>query len=247
MTVGLPVLLFEGALVELLEAIVADEMLGVELALHGGDAATRNGLVAACAQRASHRVVVDLAVRHAVVVKEVALVEWHSTVCTHEAFRMPLCIQRRDKVLHDGPIATTASRSKHVKVVIATVGPAVLLVKAVLSKRLAALGTEEVFRVPGLVQGCYAPVFDGPVAVGTFGGKQTVVILLAVSLAISLKERLGAKLLVALGAHKVLRMPRLAQRCYDLSCDGLLACSTRSLRHGLHPVPRHIRVEMAQH
>ena len=47
-------------------------MLRVELAEHGGDAAAGDGLVAAGAERAAHRVVVRLAVRQPVVLEEVA-------------------------------------------------------------------------------------------------------------------------------------------------------------------------------
>ena len=47
-------------------------MLWVELAEHGGDAAAGDGLVAAGAERAAHRVVVRLAVRQPVVLEEVA-------------------------------------------------------------------------------------------------------------------------------------------------------------------------------
>ena len=56
----------------LLEAEGAEEVLRVELAEHGGDAAAGDGLVAAGAERAAHRVVVRLAVRQPVVLEEVA-------------------------------------------------------------------------------------------------------------------------------------------------------------------------------
>lgn len=50
LAVGFVILLFEGALVELLQAKGAHEMLGMELLGHGGDAAARDGLLAARAQ-----------------------------------------------------------------------------------------------------------------------------------------------------------------------------------------------------
>lgn len=50
MAVRFVVLFFEGSLVELLEAEGADEVLGVELAEHGRDAAPGDGLMAAGAQ-----------------------------------------------------------------------------------------------------------------------------------------------------------------------------------------------------
>lgn len=75
LAVGLVVLLLEGALVELLEAEGADKVLRVELLAHGGDAAARDGLLAAGAQRAAPLVVVRLAVRLAVMVEEAAVDE----------------------------------------------------------------------------------------------------------------------------------------------------------------------------
>ena len=75
LTVRLVVLLLEGALVELLEAEGADEVLGVELLGHGGDAAARDGLLAARAQRAPPLVVVRLAVGLPLVLKEAAVDE----------------------------------------------------------------------------------------------------------------------------------------------------------------------------
>lgn len=75
LAVGLVVLLLEGALVELLEAEGTDEVLGVELLGHGGDAAAGDGLLAPGAQGAAPLVVVDLAVRLPVVLKEAAVDE----------------------------------------------------------------------------------------------------------------------------------------------------------------------------
>lgn len=75
LTVRLVVLLLEGALVELLEAEGAHEVLRVELLGHGGDAAARDGLLAAGAQRAAPLVVVHLAVGLPVVLEEAAVDE----------------------------------------------------------------------------------------------------------------------------------------------------------------------------
>lgn len=75
LAVGFVILLFEGALVELLQAKGAHEMLGMELLGHGGDAAARDGLLAARAQRAAPLMVVDLTVRLPVVLKEAAVDE----------------------------------------------------------------------------------------------------------------------------------------------------------------------------
>lgn len=76
MAVGLVILLFEGALIKLLEAEGAHKVLRVELLAHGCDAAAGDGLLAAGAQRATPLVVVGLAVRLAVVVKEAAINKW---------------------------------------------------------------------------------------------------------------------------------------------------------------------------
>lgn len=76
LTVRLVVLLLEGALVELLEAEGTDEVLGVELLGHGGDAAARDGLLAAGAQRAAPLVVVHLTVGLPVMLEEAAVDEW---------------------------------------------------------------------------------------------------------------------------------------------------------------------------
>lgn len=75
LAVRLVVLLLEGAFVELLKAESAHKVLRVELLAHGGDAAARDGLLAAGAERAAALVVVRLTVRLAVVVEEAAVYE----------------------------------------------------------------------------------------------------------------------------------------------------------------------------
>ena len=75
LAVRLVVLLLERALVELLEAEGADEVLRVELLGHGGDAAARDGLLAARAQGAPPLVVVRLAVGLPLVLEEAAVDE----------------------------------------------------------------------------------------------------------------------------------------------------------------------------
>lgn len=70
MAVRLVVLLLEGSFVELLQAEGAHKVLRVELLGHGSDAAARDRLLAAGAQRAAALVVVHLAVRLPVVLKE---------------------------------------------------------------------------------------------------------------------------------------------------------------------------------
>lgn len=73
--VRLVILFFEGALVKLLEAKSTHKVLWVELLAHGRDAAAGDGLLAAGAQRATALVVMGLAVRLALVVKEAAVYE----------------------------------------------------------------------------------------------------------------------------------------------------------------------------
>lgn len=80
LAVGLVILLLESALVQLLEAESTNKVLRVELLAHGGDAAPRDGLLAARAQRAAALVVVRLAVRLPVVIKEAAVDEWREAL-----------------------------------------------------------------------------------------------------------------------------------------------------------------------
>lgn len=70
MTVGFVVLLLEGALVQLLQAEGAHEMLRVEFLEHGRNAPTGDGLGAPSAQRTPLRMVVRLAVGQTLMVKE---------------------------------------------------------------------------------------------------------------------------------------------------------------------------------
>ena len=75
MAVRLVALLLEGALVQLLQTEGANEVFRVELPEHGRDAATGNGLVASGAEGAAQGVEVGLAVRLALVLKEVSVGE----------------------------------------------------------------------------------------------------------------------------------------------------------------------------
>lgn len=74
--VGLVVLFFEGAFVELLQAEGADKVLRVELLGHGRDAASCYGLLAAGAEGAAALVVVDFTVGLAIVFKEASIHKW---------------------------------------------------------------------------------------------------------------------------------------------------------------------------
>lgn len=70
MAVRFVVLFFEGAFVELFQAEGADKVLRVELLGHGGDTASRDGLLTAGAEGAAALVVVHFTVGLAVVLKE---------------------------------------------------------------------------------------------------------------------------------------------------------------------------------
>lgn len=154
MAVGLIVLLLERSFVELLQAEGADEVLGVELLAHGGDAAACDWLLAARAERAAPLVVVDLAVGLALVLEEAAVDEggeallrirdisvtpppprtrpdrkWSRSHPADEALGVPEAAQSRDVVLQDGPSTAATFGSKHVEVVLPAVGFTVLLME----------------------------------------------------------------------------------------------------------------------
>lgn len=65
---------------------------------------------------------------------------------------MPLRVERRDVVLHDGLVAAAALRREHVEVVVAAVRLAVPLVEAFFTELLTTLSAEEVLSVPRLLE-----------------------------------------------------------------------------------------------
>lgn len=65
---------------------------------------------------------------------------------------MPLRVQGRDVILHNGAIAAIAFGSEHIKVIVTAIGFAITFMEAILAELLAALGTEEMFCMPGFVQ-----------------------------------------------------------------------------------------------
>lgn len=150
--VGFVILLFEGSLVELLQAKRAHKVLRVKLFSHGCDAATGDGLLAARAQRPPPLVVVRLAVRLALVIEEAAINEGRETFPADEAFGMPECVEGRDVVLQDGTGTATTFGGKHVEVILSTERLSILLMKTFRSKKGSTLGAEEVFRMPSLIQ-----------------------------------------------------------------------------------------------
>lgn len=74
---------------------------------------------------------------------------------------MPLGVEGGDVVLHDGGVASATLGGEHVEVVVPAVGLAVLLVEAIVAEGVPALSTEEVLRVPRLVQRRHAFLSQG--------------------------------------------------------------------------------------
>lgn len=65
---------------------------------------------------------------------------------------MPLVVQSGDVVLHNGTVASATLGCEHVEVIVPTIWFALTLMEALLAELLAALGTEEMFGVPRLLQ-----------------------------------------------------------------------------------------------
>lgn len=148
LTVRLVVLLFEGALVELLETEGTDKMLRMKLLAHGCDAAARDGFLTAGTQRPAADVIMNLTVRLTVMLEETAVDKGCETLPAHKTLWMPEGTQGRDVILQDGTSTTATFRSKQVKVVLTTVRLAILLMKSFRTKERPTLGTEKVLRMP---------------------------------------------------------------------------------------------------
>lgn len=101
MTIGFVVLLLECALIQLLQTERADEVLGVELAVHRGYAPAGDRLMTARAQRTPFRVIVGLAVGLTLVVEETAAVEGRTTI---------LLTTQRQFVSYSGRLQVTIQR-----------------------------------------------------------------------------------------------------------------------------------------
>lgn len=70
---------------------------------------------------------------------------------TNKTIGMPLRVQCRNVILHDGPIAAITFWRKHIKVIVATIRFAVTFMEALFAELLATLGTEEMFCVPSFL------------------------------------------------------------------------------------------------
>ena len=81
----------------------------------------------------------------------------------------------------------------------------------------------EAVRVPLPAEGGNAVSHDGLLAASALGGEHVEVVLLAVGLAILLHEASAGKVLAALGAEKVVRVPGPAQGVDTLVTDGAVA------------------------
>lgn len=92
MAVGFIVLFFERALVQLFHAVRTDKVLRVELLLHGSDASSSDGLVAASAEGTPHCVIMDLTIRDAIMVEETATVEWHAALLERSREQTVKCV-----------------------------------------------------------------------------------------------------------------------------------------------------------
>lgn len=247
LAVGLVVLLFEGSFVELLEAEGTDKVFGVEFLAHSSDAASCDGLLAARAKRATALVIVHLTVGLPVMLEEAAVDERGETFPTDKALRVPQGVQGRDVVFQDSPGTASTLGSKHIKVVFAAVGFAILLMKSFRSKESSALGTEKVFRVPCPVQSRHHFIKDGPIAVVAAWREEVVIVLLAVRLPIPLKEVPRPNLLLAVGADEVLRVPGFPHGCNYLPSNRLLAGSTDTFGNCSYTQFIQVRLKTSQH
>lgn len=109
---------FERTLVQRLETKYANEMLGMELAVHCGDAPTDDRLLAGRAERTALRVKVLLTVRQAIVIEEASGIKRRIAFSADETLRMPLTLESGIVVAQNGITTATALWSKHAEVVI---------------------------------------------------------------------------------------------------------------------------------
>lgn len=128
------VLLFECALVQLFKAEGADEMLGVKLLAHGGDAAAGNGFLTAGAEGAAALVVMSLTVGLPFMLEETAVHKRNETLPADKTLRVPKSVKGRNIVLQDGTSTAATFGGKHVEVVLPTVRLSLLLMETLRPK-----------------------------------------------------------------------------------------------------------------
>jgi len=120
-------------------------------------------------------------------------------------------------------------------------------VESLLAELFAALGTEEVFRVPCLLQGCHTFVQYGSVAVRASGREQVVIVWFAVRPSVAFEEVPGAQLLGTVGASEVFRVPCLAQGRYHLADDGFVARGATAFLCRVHALSVHFGGQTPEH
>ena len=189
-------------------------MFRMEFSKHCRDTPTRDWLVASSTERPPQRMIVHFAVGKSFMFEEGPIVERLAALVTNKTAGVPLRIEGRYEVLCDGIAASATFGGVLLKITIFTEGLLVFFMKSILSKLLSAVGAEEVFGMPGLVEGRNAFVQDGSLAVGATWREKMVVVLLAVRPPVSLKEVLCAKFLVTVTAGEVFRVPGVTQ-CSD--------------------------------
>lgn len=74
------------------------------------------------------------------------------TYSADEAIRMPLAVQSRNIIFHNGTVATATLGGEHIEVIIAAIGFAVPFMETIFTELLTALCAEEVFHVPCFLQ-----------------------------------------------------------------------------------------------
>jgi len=114
------------------------------------------------------------------------------------------------------------------------------------SKVFAALGAEEVVRMPGPAQGVDALIADGAIAVRALGGEEVVEALLAVGARVLLEEGGGAQGLATLEAAEALWVPGLSKGGDNLPQNGLLAPGALALEFRVNANLVHLRAERVQ-
>lgn len=115
------------------------------------------------------------------------------------------------------------------------------------SEKGSTLGTEEVLWMPSLVQSSHYSIQYGSITVVASRREQVVVVFLTVRLPLALKEVPGAYLLLAVGAHKVLRVPCSAHGSHHLSNYGFLAGSADTFSHRLDTESVEVGLQASQH
>lgn len=163
-----------------------------------------------------------------------------STYPAHKAIGMPLRVQCRNIVLHNGTIAAIAFGCKHFEIVGTTIGFTIALVETIFAKLLATLSAKEMLRMPGFIQCRYAFIQNGAITVRATWTKQIMIVGLAIWKTVAFKEITCTQFLATMIAGEMLRMPCLAQRGNHLTNNRFLACIAAALLHRIDTLTTHI-------